>query len=234
MLTNRRKSEIEQIVSSLQRGLWEHPTGILPHTPSHFDVLEPFYGAKRLGFKFEYVPELGRFGNGKEQFEVAGYINQQSKVIAISTSLSFSLEEQRFTAAHELGHAVLHQDKLTAHRDRPVNGAKRLGSKAPHEQEADYFAACYLMPRKFVEQEFKKRFVCSIAEFEFSENAAWILSPNDIESIIRPEPNSKSRALALAGFRISPQSKSLAEQFNVSVPAMAIRLEELGLRAEWP
>lgn len=53
---------------------------------------------------------------------------------------------QRYTAAHELGHYVLHSD-LDASWDTT---AEVMGSTSIHEQEAQAFASAFLMPRKLV------------------------------------------------------------------------------------
>lgn len=53
---------------------------------------------------------------------------------------------QRYTAAHELGHYVLHSD-LDASWD---TNADVMGSASIQEQEAQAFASAFLMPRKLV------------------------------------------------------------------------------------
>ena len=62
----------------------------------------------------------------------------------------------RFTAAHELGHALLHNIDM-AHRDRGLDGSS-IPSRAPIEVEADKFAAYFLMPKQFVTDAFEVRF----------------------------------------------------------------------------
>ncbi|WP_311258274.1 protease inhibitor I42 family protein [Microbacterium sp. WCS2018Hpa-9] len=53
---------------------------------------------------------------------------------------------QRYTAAHELGHYVLHSD-LDASWDTTT---EVMGSPSIHEQEAQAFASAFLMPRKLI------------------------------------------------------------------------------------
>lgn len=70
-----------------------------------------------------------------------------NKVIGVKACLS--VEWKRFTIAHELGHYFLHfpdnEYGLLAHREH------RKG-KGKEENEADYFAACLLLPRdKFID-----------------------------------------------------------------------------------
>src|SRR3712207_456454 len=61
---------------------------------------------------------------------------------------------QRFTAAHELGHALLH-DGAEVHHDEAFKVNLRSSRSAlgtdPIEVEANRFAACLLMPAAFIE-----------------------------------------------------------------------------------
>jgi hypothetical protein len=80
----------------------------------------------------------------------------ESREVAIDHSLDPESEPKalgrfRFTVAHEIGHWVLH---LASPRDR-ANALRLLHSPSaarrdPRERQADYFAACLLMPRKLV------------------------------------------------------------------------------------
>jgi Zn-dependent peptidase ImmA (M78 family) len=54
---------------------------------------------------------------------------------------------QRFSLAHEFKHAIDHRYRDTLYVDRPG-----LSTYAQAEQVADYFAACLLMPRRWVKQ----------------------------------------------------------------------------------
>lgn len=232
MLTDQKKGQIELNARTLHREILARGKEVLGNTPSHFHVIEPRIAAKHLGLLYEEVPSLGRFGQGNDRFEVAGVIDPRNRAILISTHFDF--EVQRFTAAHELGHWRLHDDISIQHRDRPIKGmGKRSGPLADKEREADYFAACFLMPARLVELVFKQMYGCSIQEFPFNDRTAWLLSPDDPDLILRPQAGARSRALALASFN-GAKYQSLARTFNVSITTMAIRLEELGLCAEWP
>ena len=90
------------------------------------------------------------------------------------------LVRQRFSLAHEYKHTVDHRYRAELYVDRPG-----LSAHAQAEQAADYFAACLLMPKRWV-----------------------------------------YRAWADGHQRVS----ELSRLFAVSVPAMARRLEHLGLR----
>ena len=73
-----------------------------------------------------------------------------NKVVGVNVKRDYYLK--RFIVAHELGHYVLEgQDQpLYAHRDTQP----KVRSKA--EQEADYFAACLLMPREAFIRSYEK------------------------------------------------------------------------------
>ena len=224
--------QIELNARTLHREILAQGKELLGNTPSFFKVIEPETAAWYLGLQYEEVPSLGRFGQGSDRFEVAGVLDPANKAILVSTHFDF--EVRRFTAAHELGHWRLHDDMAVQHRDRPIKGVgQRSGPLADAEREADFFAACFLMPGRLVEKVFTQMFGCSIQQFPFNDQTAWLLSPNDPDSILRPEPGSRNRALALASFS-GAKYQSLARTFNVSITTMAIRLEELGLCAEWP
>ncbi|HCU64592.1 MAG TPA: hypothetical protein DF774_02405 [Rheinheimera sp.] len=77
----------------------------------------------------------------------------------ITVNLSNSVNRQRFTAAHELGHFVLHRHLLgdgvndnTAYRSVVGSECYNSNITARHETEANMFAATVLMPTAAVKQ----------------------------------------------------------------------------------
>lgn len=62
------------------------------------------------------------------------------------------LNIQRYTAAHELGHWVLHNDDYTWDTDATVVGA----SYSPREHAAQVFGAAFLMPRQLVQRTLRR------------------------------------------------------------------------------
>ena len=76
-----------------------------------------------------------------------------------------------FTAAHELGHALLHE-QLVLHRDRAIDGAKNAPFVG-EEAQAEKFAALFLMPTRSVRKVFKRVFERSV--LELSEGTALLL-----------------------------------------------------------
>ena len=84
------------------------------------------------------------------------------------------------------------------HRDRPVHGiGVQTSSRPPHEREADYFAACFLVPESLLADALEFAFLTK-SPFVFDDAAAFHLSPKDPDSVLRPEVGSLARALALA------------------------------------
>lgn len=217
---------IEQQAIGLQRLILRE---LFPEGHSDFfSVLEPENAARILGLTYIVEETLGNFGSGKDHFEVAGSIDRNRAVISVSRR--FPLEVRRFTGAHEIGHWVLHKDEVM-HRDRPIKGLSFNQHKLnPKEREANFFAACFLVPKKLLLKTFRSLF--GKPPFRFDENTSFILSPEDPDRLIRPEQGSLDRELTLAChelFRNGQKYKSLAERFNVSATTMAIRLKEVGI-----
>jgi Zn-dependent peptidase ImmA (M78 family) len=226
------KLEIECKAQELQVHIWQQRRRLWPEgIPCPVDMLDPEIAANVLGVNFEYHEELGRFGFHGTRFEIAGLLDRQACKIAVSRK--FSPETIRFTGAHEIGHWLLHPGQVM-HRDRPIKGLdSETSSRAPQEKDADYFAACFVMPRRLVTTAFESTFSVNVP-FIFDDATAFRLCPNDPDSLLRPDSGSLDRALSLA----SAQSyggryfKSLSKQFRVSVTTMAIRLNELELIQE--
>lgn len=224
--------QIEELASKLQRDLWDRRSEFWPdREPSYFEVLDPELAANHLGVNFALYETLGKFGSREAQFEVAGSLDRQRNQISVSRK--FRPDIMRFTGAHEIGHWLLHPGAVM-HRDRPIKGLESgLNQKrSAMEQEADYFATCFLMPEKLVKRTFMRLFG---GNFIFDDTSAFYLSPDDPEAFLRPRQHSLSRELILATARTfnGLHFRSLAEQFSVSPTTMAIRLRELNL-SPWP
>ena len=217
---------IEQQSRKLQRLILKK---LFPEGHSDFfSVLEPEYAARVLDMDYVVEETLGNFGSGRDRFEVAGAIDRRLKTISVSRR--FKREVIRFTGAHEIGHCVLHQDEVM-HRDRPVHGLSLNQHKLnPKEREANYFAACFLVPEKLLLKTYRSLF--GEPPFQFDENTSFFLAHDDPDRLIRPEQGSLDRELSLAchePFHDGQKFKSLAEQFRVSATTMAIRLREVGI-----
>jgi hypothetical protein len=79
----------------------------------------------------------------------------------VLVNASEGLQRQRFTAAHELAHYLLHRDMLqTSHLDRLYLGEVTDNPSAPfspsHEVQANKVAANILMPKSMVRTDFQR------------------------------------------------------------------------------
>lgn len=222
------KYEIEKIVTTLQRTMWKQRqklalegTDVRP-----LDIINPSLALHSIGYKTELNDTLGQFSGRGELYEVAGIINNDDKSVQISRR--FSPEIRNFTTAHELGHAILH-DGNGLHRDRALDGSQTNRTKDHREQEADTFSAYFLMPEKQVRKLFEKMFKTSC--FTLTDDRAFALTSGTLESIQNECRSLRdlTRLLASTERYNGIAYKSLAKQFNVSIEALAIRLEELKL-----
>jgi Zn-dependent peptidase ImmA (M78 family) len=213
--------EIEAAATDLQRRLWRELDGPRPTNP--LDVLDIRKALHLVGYELTFESGLGYHPGS--HIEVAGLIDRDAKVI--KASLQFLEPYQTFTLAHELGHAVLHPEGGGIHRDRPLDGVTR--SRDAGELEADKFASYFLMPGKLLRECFSQRFGAKC--FVLTENTAFALSRTNSDAVREKYPTRRhlARALAATESYNARSFQSLATQFRVSLGAMAIRLEELGL-----
>jgi len=227
------KENIQEKVYNLHKQIWINQNDLWPDDrPSLIDKLHPKEVCRLLGINYEEHDELGRFGNKGVRFETAGIIDRKAKKIAVSNKPK--QEVVRFTAAHELGHWILHPNEIM-HRDRPINDLDILKTSRPlSEQEADYFAACFLMPPKLLKDIFEKTFLTGIP-LHIDEHTAFWLNQNDPHSLLYTDEERLDREIAVASCQSYKcrHIHSLAGQFKVSKTAMAIRLKELGF-IQWP
>lgn len=213
-------SVIEGAATELQRRLWAHRGELgIPVGATPIDVLETEYAAQILGYDYVSLPSLGWMKQGGGRVAVAGLIDNDGRSIKVSSDIEPAVA--RFTGAHEIGHAVLHQGLTGLHRDRPLT--ENMGSRNRIEYEADKFAAFFLMPRKLVAKQFLLRFV---KPFRFNEETSFAL-PSNFQRL--SSLRETSRMLAGTTNFNGRNFVSLAVYFRLSIEAVAIRLEELGL-----
>ncbi|MDX3973257.1 ImmA/IrrE family metallo-endopeptidase [Shinella sp.] len=93
----------------------------------------------------------------------SGYFQKSGNYYTIGVNANESPQRKRFTAAHELGHYVLHRDLLQngQHLDRLFSGPFEATSgpnriSPYHEVQANRFAADILMPAALVSQRFQR------------------------------------------------------------------------------
>lgn len=222
--------EIEITSRQLIERIWHKRNVLCPTGVSDpLLLLDPRLACSELGIAYEPHPTLPWYTpNGI--VEIAGVLDRDANVIYVAQR--FGTEVERFTSAHELGHYLMHPGEVL-HRDVP-EGRGRPAGKAKIEREADYFAACFLVPVNVLREEFEKRFGPAHS-FSFDANAEFWLAPGQSGWQLAAG-NLKQRALAIAtarrfGGRVFP---SLCERFRVSRAAMGIRLIETRLINGYP
>src|SRR5690606_37085640 len=98
-----------------------------------------------------------------------GLIDKQSRQVLLSSGLPPTV--RNFTAAHELGHALMHEFE-GMHRDKPLDGSSTNNN--PQEGEAERFAAYFLMPEKLLRKAFEQSF--GMAPFLLNDETRFALS----------------------------------------------------------
>jgi len=222
-------SKVKQAARNLQLIIWKRRHELWPNgAPSDpVKLLDPEIAAKCIGFELEHPDYLGEFHQYGANKQIAGIIDRDAKRISISRRLPNVT--RRFTSAHEIGHALLHQETVM-HRDRPIEGpAQTQGPRDAIETEADKFATYFLMPEKLVRARFKQIF--NVNTFALSYETAFALEPTNPEDLMNRCKTTRdlARVLAKAEHYNGRNIHSLAAQFGVSFETMAIRLEELRL-----
>lgn len=215
--------EIEQLARNLQAQLWKQRNKIWSHITisNPIQILDPEVALKAIGYQFEISETLGQFNHEGKQVEVAGTINREIKHVRISRQ--FPPLIRSFTAAHELGHALLHKAN-GLHRDKPIDGTSL--SRNSTEYQADKFASYFLMPQLQVRKIFKQIFLTD--QFELTEETAFALGSN-LDTLRNMSIRQLANVLASAERFNGNNFISMSNQFHVSIKAMAIRLEELEL-----
>ena len=86
---------------------------------------------------------------------ISGLIARREGRVIVCVNSNHTAQRQRFTMAHEYGHYFLHEG-LVSHSDESfrVNYRDVNSSTATDvdEIEANYFAACILMPKSFLDE----------------------------------------------------------------------------------
>lgn len=218
--------KIEAEAYQLHKEIYKAQKTLFPIHAHPLTMLRPEIAAQVLGI--DYVP-LNRITTDQFGLEVAGLLDLPDQTMYISQWFNYKI--QRFTAAHECGHAMLHAHLASAghmHRDLP-NPDMRMYKRTLEEQEADYFAACYLIPKKILLTEFEARF--GKPPLRLNQTTAFHLAGSSSSDLFI-EPSGGLRfpmAVATRNTYNGYGFKSLVEEFGVSPTAMAIRLRELEL-----
>ena len=221
--------DIENVAKELQNILWKYQDAIWKKRKleNPREILRPNVAIEKLlDYKIVRRKSLGIYNIYGDSVEVAGIIDNENKAIGISGK--FSSEVQNFTLAHELGHALLHKQTVL-HRDRAMDGSSEAMARESIEIQADKFATYFLMPEKQVKKLFQEMFFMD--RFFLNEDNVFALTGGDLNSFKSKLKSSRdlSRIISSAESFYGTPFKSMAKVFNVSIEAMAIRLEELGL-----
>lgn len=220
--------EIEKGISDFQNLVWHYKDIIWTNPPQEpRDILDP-----KLIFKdvlcYDYVTreEFGVPDDAGNVVEIAGLINQANRLVVISDK--FPEPIRRFTGAHELAHALFHNQQIQ-HRDLPLDNSGPYRLRAFDEKVADKGATYFLMPKKDVIKQFLLRF--RISSLSINEETSFNLTRGNVSDLKRECKNLRqfSRKLSSVESYDGQRFESLAQRFNVSVQAMAIRLEQLNL-----
>ena len=153
--------------------------------------------------------------------DVLGATYVESRVICVNERLFEHSSEGRlvFTCAHEVGHWVLHRRYVYVQGRRSKGEAivcRLRDAKAPIEWQADYFAACLLMPEKEIREAFQK--VCGPEPVVINNVRSSVE-----EGAQREEPFVEQWPFIAA---VMCESGGFS---NVSKQAMVIRLQDFGL-----
>ena len=178
------------------------------------DIIERSLGLRLLYEDLEKV-----FGSN----DVLGATYIESRVICINERLFEHSSEGRlvFTCAHEVGHWVLHRryvdvEEGTRNSKYEAIVCRPRDAKEPIEWQADYFAACLLMPEKEIREAFQK--VCGPEPFVINNVRSSVAGEyRSAEPFVEQWPFIAAAMCEAGGFS------------NVSKQAMVIRLQDLGL-----
>ena len=216
-----RESEIEAIANGLLKKYSVISNGIVEVE----ELLENHLGLCLETFDATLLPE-------QKQDNVLGYIDFHSNIVAVHDSLlpennPDNIGRYNFTLAHEIGHHTLHREAFMAHINHPscfdirkkYLMTKQFGmvKKPSVEWQADYFAACLLMPRNLVSEHWY--------DFTGSHEAR---THDEIAEHFAPHIQSSLNKDALGAMHV----KTMAMLMKVSSQALYIRLQSVNLITE--
>ena len=159
---------------------------------SRYGIIDLFKECDRLGYKLLRYP-LGEDAD-------LGFVLKKYDDIIIYINTSIRLSREIFTLAHEIGHIILH---LNGEQPFIDNNATIAGDNVDKkEQEANYFAACLLMPADEIERfidlelpDFEKNGLSGmdIARIMSEFNVSYDMALNRLESLGKIDSNQKMR-----------------------------------------
>ena len=157
-----------------------------------YGIIDLFKDCERLGYKLLRYP-LGESAD-------LGFTIKKDDDIVIFTNSCSRLAREIFTLAHEIGHAILHlKEDISFIDDSITITGKSTNEK---EQEANYFAACLLMPAedvfRFIDLELqnlheKNLSAMDIARMMSEFNVSFDMTLNRLEYLNILDANQKLR-----------------------------------------
>lgn len=159
---------------------------------SRYGIIDLFKECERLGYKLLRYP-LGDTAD-------LGFVVKKDDDIVIFTNSCSRLSREIFTLAHEIGHVILHLNDESSFIDDSITINGR--STDEKEQEANYFAACLLMPDddvgRFIDlgiQNFEEKGLSAmdIARIMSEFNVSFDMALNRLESLAIIDLNQKLR-----------------------------------------
>lgn len=157
---------------------------------SRYGIIDLFKECERLGYKLLRYP-LGENAD-------LGFTVKKDNDIVIFTNTCSRLSREVFTLAHEIGHVILHLEDNNSFIDDNVTINDR--STDEKEKEANYFAACLLMPAddvdRFIDleiQDFHEKGLSAmdIARIMSEFNVSFDMALNRLESLGVINPNQR-------------------------------------------
>lgn len=147
-----------------------------------YGIINLFKECERMGYKLVRYP-LGENAD-------LGFMMKKDNDIVIFTNSCSRLSREIFTLAHEVGHVILHlNDENTFIDDSVTINGRSTDEK---EQEANYFAACLLMPsddvHRFIDLEIKNFQECGLSAMDIARimsefNVSFDMALNRLESL---------------------------------------------------
>lgn len=159
---------------------------------SRYGIIDLFKECERFGYKLLRYP-LG------ENSDLGFSIKKDNDIVIFTNSCS-RLSREIFTLAHEIGHVIMHLEDENSFIDDNVTINGR--STDEKEQEANYFAACLLMPsddvNRFIDLEIqnfheKGLSAMDIARIMSEFSVSFDMALNRLESLDVIDSNQKLR-----------------------------------------
>lgn len=137
------KMERKKIVQEVERLLTKYGYG--SQSNKYVDVSKL---AMSVGFK---VGESKKLSFKDDGFM---FVSKDRKKLIIGVNYDRTVEEKRFIVAHELAHYYLHY--INSNMVETIMHREHIKGKDENENDADYFAACILMPHEIFKKQYEQ------------------------------------------------------------------------------